>query len=372
MAKRLSRLINTHGTICRLAGDEFVLFMKVKIPFAHVALADEILTTMSERHIILGASAEITASVGVSIIQDKTINFDDARKQGDVAVNKAKQSGKNGVYYYNEALKKDYMKNLMVIKALKNAISEKLFDLHYQPKVDLKTQQTIGVEALLRWTRQNPDKLTPDVFIPVIESTELIHEIGAWVIEEACLACKQWHSQGQRIAVAVNVSALQLAREGFYELVASTLNDCGLEPEYLEIEITEHFLVQEDITIVDQLSRLKKLGVKIAIDDFGTGYSNMGYLTRMSVDTLKLDKSFIRDIDQQNDSLAIVTALSNMTKVLGMSLVAEGVETETERQILESINCPIGQVFLWSKALANKYLMHYLQSENRSRLVEIV
>ena len=357
---RLSRLIDSSGVVCRLGGDEFALFIKVNKSFDYDSLAQEILISLSEPHAILGARAEITASIGITVVKDRDINFDNTRKQADMAMYKSKQAGKNDYRYYSEDLHQDYMKNLNILNALKNALNKNMFDLHFQPKVNIKTQKVVGAEALLRWNRKNPDNLTPGDFIPVIESTELIHDIGAWVVQQACIECSLWHNEGHKITVAVNVSALQLTRIGFYEIVANALSTSGLDAEYLEIELTEHSLIQENSTIKTQLNALKKLGIHLSIDDFGTGYSNMGYLTTMEVDTLKLDKSFISEIENSSDSLAIVTAINGMAGVLGMNVVAEGVEKESERKVLESIGCDIGQGYLWSKALPSPNFLSYV------------
>ena len=361
IAKRLSRIVDTNGLVCRLGGDEFALFIKVGRPFDHDALAREILVSLSEPHLILGTQSEITASIGITVINDKDISFDNARKQADMAMYKSKQSGKNDYHQYSEVLHRDYMRNLMMIDGLKDALNKGLFDLHFQPKVAIDSNQVIGAEALLRWSRENTHNLAPSDFIPIIESTELIHSIGTWVIDQACAACKQWHEKGYAISVAVNVSASQLARPGFYGIINNALHTSGLQAQFLEIELTEHFLIQENATIKSQLSELKRLGVKLAIDDFGTGYSNMGYLTRFEVDTLKLDRSFICEIEQSPNTLAIVTAINEMASVMGMSVVAEGVEKESERQVLAKMGCDIGQGFLWSKALPCHLLIEYLK-----------
>ena len=214
-----------------------------------------------------------------------------------------------------------------------------------------------SAEALLRWDRGNPEGIEPNEFIPLIESTELIHSIGAWVINEACRACKEWHDTGARLRVAVNVSALQLTRAGFYEVVVDALERHDLPPDTLEIEITEHSLLKEMPLVKSQLAALKELGVSLVIDDFGTGYSNMGYLTRLQIDTLKLDRSFIAQISQSEEHRVIVTAIIKMANVLGMTVVAEGIETNDDRDILLGLNCDFGQGYLWSPAIPSHALI---------------
>jgi EAL domain-containing protein (putative c-di-GMP-specific phosphodiesterase class I) len=189
----------------------------------------------------------------------------------------------------------------------------------------------------------------------------LIHDIGAWVIHEACIECKRWHEQGHQIGVAVNTSALQITRPNFHSVVEEALDDSGLEASFLEIELTEHVLLTENAEVRARLKALKDLGVKIAIDDFGTGYSNMNYLTRLKVDVLKLDQSFISDMIISKESLVIVTAIIEMANVLGMKVIAEGVELLEQRDILKDLGCTLGQGFVWSKALPSQELVKFLE-----------
>ena len=309
---------------------------------------------VAQPHSIVGTEAEVTASIGITVVKNTNSSFDDVRKKADMAMYKAKESGKNKYHYYTEELDKEYMRNLNIINGLKDALSNNLLDLHFQPKIHLNSNTIAGAEALLRWSRGNPQLIMPDEFIPIIESTELIHDIGAWVIEESCKACREWHDAGYSIKVAANVSALQLTRANFYEIVVGALDKYDLDPFYLEIELTEHLLIQENKLVKNQLDALKSLGVSLSIDDFGTGYSNMNYLTRLKVDTLKLDRSFISQISTSEDYLVIVTAIIRMAQVLGMEVVAEGIEKEAERKLLIDLDCDYAQGYLWSKAVPNK------------------
>ena len=227
----------------------------------------------------------------------------------------------------------------------------------FQPKINLRTNKIDGAESLLRWNRGNDEGIRPDEFIPIVESTELIHSIGAWVINESCRACKTWQKAGKPIKVAVNVSALQLTRSGFYQIVVDALNRNDLPASLLEIEITEHSLITDEPLVKTQLAALKTLGVSLAIDDFGTGYSNITYLTELQIDVLKLDRSFITQIDQLESPRVIVSAVMKMAQALGMKVVAEGIETEAECGILKAFNCDYGQGFLWSRAVPSSALL---------------
>lgn len=360
IATRLKRLTRQEDVACRLGGDEFVVFVRAKSSFDFDGLAKRVMSAVAQPHYILGAEAEVTASVGIALVSEAGLSFDEVRKKSDMAMYKAKQSGKNKYHYYSESLHTEYMKSINVLNGLKDALTEGFLDLYFQPQVNLATNKVDSVEALLRWNRGNPYGFTPDDFIPVIESTELIHDIGAWVIEEACRACKKWHEQGHKISIAVNASALQITRLNFHGIVEAALRDSGLDAGFLEIELTEHVLLTENMEVRARLKALKDLGVKIAIDDFGTGYSNMNYLTRLKVDVLKLDQSFISEITVSKDSLVIVTAIIEMANVLGMRVIAEGVESLQQRDVLKGLGCNLGQGFVWSKALPSQDLVKFL------------
>ena len=360
ISRRLQGLVADEGVVARIGGDEFIVFVKAGLAFDSDYLADDIMQALAQPHLVSGTESEVTASIGITQVTNKLLSFDSVRKKSDMAMINAKQLGKNKYHYYSDALHEEYMRNINILNGLKEALSGNLLDVFYQPKINLNTNKIDGVEALLRWNRGNAQHIKPDEFIPVIESTELIHEIGAWVIEQACWSCKNWHKKGHSITVAVNVSALQLTRDSFYDTVVEALAATGLPARYLEIELTEHFLIQENSEVRQRLNALKALGIKLAIDDFGTGYSNMGYLTRLNVDVLKLDKSFIARIGESKDSLAVVTAIIEMAKVLDMKVVAEGVESDNIKESLLSLGCDIGQGFLWSKALPCAALVNFL------------
>lgn len=362
IAERLKALVGDDGVAARIGGDEFIVFIKAGSTFDPAGLANEMMTAVAQPHFVLGTESEVTASIGIALITNKLLSFDSVRKKSDMAMINAKQLGKNNYHYYSDALHDEYMRNINILNGLKEALSGNLLDVYYQPKVNLATNKIDGAEALLRWNRGNSQNIRPDEFIPVIESTELIHEIGAWVVQQSCRSCRNWHKKGHKLTVAVNVSALQLTRDSFYDTVVEALKESGLPAHYLEIELTEHFLIQENSDVRQRLNALKKLGVKLAIDDFGTGYSNMGYLTRLNVDVLKLDQSFISRIGESKDSLAVVTAIIEMAKVLDMKVVAEGVESDLDKKALLSLGCDIGQGFLWSKALPCFDLVSFLNT----------
>ena len=359
ISDRLNVLLDQNGFVCRFGGDEFVVVVRADNNFDTEAFAISIMTSLRQPHDILGTQAEITASIGIASTCDKQTSFGSLCKKADMAMYRAKQSDKNGFHLYTDELKRQYMRNINIVNSLNSAINNDLLDVYFQPKINLLTDEIDGAEALLRWNRGNDEGIQPDEFIPIIESTELIHSIGAWVMNEACCACKQWQREGRAIKVAVNVSALQLTRASFYQMVVDALERNDLPPALLEIEITEYSLLTETPLVKMQLESLKKLGVSLAIDDFGTGYSNMVYLTQLQIDVLKLDRSFITQIDQLDEHRVIVTAVIRMAQVLGMKVVAEGIETEIERDVLRALNCDYGQGFLWSRAVPGSELITF-------------
>lgn len=352
ISRRLESLCSKEDIVCRFGGDEFVLILKVKNGFEVEEFAEKITAFLRKPHFILGTEAAVTSSVGVVVVADKQLSFAAICKKADVAMLHAKKLGKNQYHLHSADLEREYMRNLNVVNSMDGALCKNLIDLYFQPKINLETNQIDGAEALLRWTRGNPNNIGPAEFMPIVESTELIHSIGAWVINQACDACSEWRRMGRSIKVAVNVSALQLTRPDFYQVVADALERNKLPPELLEIEITEHLLIAEAPTVVKQLAALKDLGVTLAIDDFGTGYSNIAYLTQLRVDVLKLDRSFISGIDQSEEHNIIVSSVITMAKAFGIKVVAEGIESIAELNILRGLDCDYGQGFLWSKAVS--------------------
>lgn len=362
IGQRLTALSNPSDGICRLGGDEFIIIKVMDKALDTDVFAKCILDAVSEPCLLIGTTADVTASVGIAVAEHAGITFDTIRRRADMAMYKAKHTKKGSFHSYSDSLKREYMTNRNIIDGLNSAIKDDLLDLHFQPKVCLATNNVLGVEALVRWHKGNTNNYRPDQFIPIIEKTELIHEVGEWVIRRACFECQSWHKAGCRLSVAVNVSATQLTRDSFYEVVASALKNSGLAAEYLEIELTEHSVIEKNLGIGKQLSALKRLGIKVAIDDFGTGYSNMSYLMRLNVDVLKLDQTFIKKIEASKSSLAIATSIIKMAHSLGMTIVAEGIETAKASLILKELGCNLGQGYLWSKALPSDDLLSYVKN----------
>jgi len=367
IANALNQLTKANDAACRLGGDEFVLIIKRPHSFDIDAFAAKTLQVITTPYEIADTDIRMTGSVGIAIAPDDGTSFDELRKKADIAMYKSKQLGKNTYSYYSAQLHEETARRHSILDGLKNAVDKQLLELHIQPKVNLTTGRIDSAEALLRWTRDNPHQFMPDDFIPVIESTEMIHDIGQWCIEEACLACKRWHDAGLKdLSIAVNVSSVQLMRNNFTSLVFNALQQSGLPAKYLEIELTENVLLKLNQSVKSQLTALKEMGVQLSIDDFGTGYSNLSYLINLKVDTIKLDKTFIEKISTSQDYHAVVKAVIHMAQILGLNVVAEGVESNAVKRILKDLNCDYAQGYLWSKALPEAAFLRTVMQLNQA------
>lgn len=361
VATRLLEFTEDSDVACRLSGDEFLLIITRPRDCDIERLSKLILQKVSRPIEIYDNTIEITASLGIAIRDnEQDESYESLLKRSDLAMYRAKQLGKNKFSFYDEELFLASLRKEEIIKGLKDALKNDDLELYLQPKVDITSGKITGSEALIRWVRNNPKNFSPAEFIPAIESTELICKVGDWVISRACILCKELHDNGyEEVPVAVNISSAQFQRGGLEQTIIEKLQEARLHPRYLELELTEHILFQDDNDVFDELTRIKDLGVKLSIDDFGTGYSNLGYLTKFKVDILKIDQSFVRNINQSSENLAIVDAIIKMAKALGLSVVAEGVENQQEWNVLKQLGCDQGQGFLWSKPLtSDDFLKH--------------
>ncbi|MEB8434297.1 EAL domain-containing protein [Cocleimonas sp. KMM 6892] len=360
IADRIQLAVPEGTIVGRMGGDEFTAFLVVDKDFDEDKLAKKILKYISKKHHLFGSPAAVTASIGVASSNEDS--FDLLLKKADMAMYLTKNKEKNGYHHYTAELEKKHMKNTIIQDQLKDSLKQELFELHYQPKIDIHTNETIGVEALIRWVKNNPNNYGPGEFMPVMESTKLVHDIGDWVIKEACKTGKHWHDLGHPLTMAVNVSSKQLTNDAFAEQVKAILEVTKFPPEYLQIELTEQFLINENEIVNKQLESLKRLGVSLAIDDFGTGYSNIGYLTRLNVDALKIDQSFVRQLSDPDGICSVIRAITKTAKVMGMKVVMEGIETPYELEQVAELGCDIGQGYLWSKPKPASQLLEQLSS----------
>jgi diguanylate cyclase (GGDEF)-like protein/PAS domain S-box-containing protein len=364
IAKRLVKCVRGSDTISRQGGDEFVaLLLDVDRPEDAGITARRMLRVVSEAHSIDQHDLHITASIGVSIYPDDGLDAETLIKNADTAMYQAKENGRQSYQFFKPAMNVRAVERQSIEVSLRRALERQEFALHYQPKVNLKTGQITGAEALLRWTHPVRGQVPPAQFIGVAEACGLILPIGNWVLREACKQAQAWVDAGLRIGtMAVNISALEFGDEKFLEGVFAILEDTGLDPQFLELELTESVLMKRVESTESVLMKLRGRGVQLAVDDFGTGYSSLSYLTKFPIDALKIDQSFVRQITATPDDTAIVTAVISMGRSLNLRVVAEGVETYEELAFLQAHRCDEAQGYYFSQPLVPEQFAKLLKT----------
>lgn len=350
-ALRLKNTLGNQAQIYRLGGDEFVLVFPGANEKKCRVYADKIIKEFSVPFFIAHHQITMTPSIGISFYPENGEDYGSLLKSADAAMYLAKESGRNKYCFYNIELHEQMTRKMKIENQLRSAIGENQLQLFYQPRIDLQTKGIYGMEALLRWDHPELGSISPVEFIPVAEDTGQILSIGEWVLKKACKQNKFWQQAGYPfLSVSVNVSVRQFQRGDFVELVKKTLLETGLDPQYLELEITESVMqnVEESSKI---LIGLRKLGVKIAIDDFGTGYSSLHILKELPIDIIKIDKSFIDDITEISNNESIVKAIINIGLNLNLDIVAEGIENEHQLEALVKYKCRFGQGYLFQKPI---------------------
>jgi len=368
VGKRLQSLIRDQDIVARLGGDEFTILM-TDIPHASVAtrLAEAVIRVFQEPYKIEGRIFQITTSIGIAVFPDDAQDSDELMKYSDAAMYKAKDDGKNRYQYYTPALNIAALERVQLGSAIRDGLRHDEFYLAYQPRLRLKDQTVIGFEALARWQDKAGNPISPERFIPIAEELALIHELGSIILEKACLQAKVWSDAGTPTVMAVNLSTKQLQDEMIVEKVLQTVDDVGLEPRWLELEITESAAMVDVENNIKKLQALRDAGIRIAIDDFGTAYSSLNYLKRLPVSSLKIDQSFVKDIQDENDisnNTAIIRAVIALGKSMGYTLVAEGVETDAQRRFLELHDCDEVQGFFFAKPLSVEDASQFLGLKN--------
>lgn len=338
----------------RVGGDVFGLMTTGATTPEEVAdLADRVQKRVSAPLEAGGHVIMLTCSIGGAIREDGSVTFEHLRREADIAMYRAKRVAPNMFKLFDETMNNAVLASASIAAQLRTALEKEQFRLFLQPKIDLETGRIRGAEALLRWfPEEDKPPVRPDIFIPVAEDTGMIIEIGAWVIQEACMQCKRLQSLGHKdFAIAVNISAIQFKRGTLESIVMEALAASGLSPECLELELTESLLLEDEYDIKGQISRLAAQGVSFSVDDFGKGYSNLGNLGKFDVATLKIDQSFVFAMFDSAQDLALVEAIVRMAKALGLRIVAEGVETQRAASMLSLFGVDSGQGYYWSKPL---------------------
>lgn len=350
VAQRLTTCVRGSDTISRQGGDEFVVLLAdIKNAKAAEYSAAKILSALAEKHCIAKHELIVTLSIGISIFPDDGEDAETLLRNADAAMYHAKENGRNSYQFFKQDMNDRAVERQSLEGCLRQALARKEFVLHYQPKINLKTGVITGVEALIRWLHPVRGLLYPKQFVSIAEDSGLMVPIGQWVLREACRQARAWQNAGlPPISIAVNISAAELRREGFLADIRDILRDAGLDPRYLEIELTESALVQNVESTLTVLHALKAMDVKLAIDDFGTGFSSLSYLRQFPIDTLKIDQSFVRDIAASNGDATIASAVIGLGNSLKLGIIAEGVETREQLAFLQAEHCEEGQGFYFS------------------------
>ncbi|MEY8875084.1 MAG: EAL domain-containing protein [Leptothrix sp. (in: b-proteobacteria)] len=351
VAARIHAVVRAESMLARLGGDEFVLLMPEVGQAEDAAMvARRILEVLDEPHVMQGTDFHASASIGIAMFPADGSDATTLIKNADTAMYAAKSAGRNALRFFTAAMGDTVQLTLRIENRLRSALRQNQFELAYQPKVDAHNHHIVGMEALLRWHDAELGTIGPDVFIPVAERHGLISAIGDWVLQTACRQNRAWQDAGlPAVPIAVNVSALDFDDPEFPARIRRALDVSGLDPQYLELELTEGALMKNADQACATLKEIKQLGVSIAIDDFGTGYSSLAYLGAFPIDRLKIDRSFIRDLPQTTTSAEITRAIIGIAKRLSMKVVAEGVETAAHADFLENEQCDDLQGYLFSR-----------------------
>ncbi|MDD5295757.1 MAG: EAL domain-containing protein [Rhodocyclaceae bacterium] len=361
VACRIKCLLRSSDTVARLGGDEFVVLMENLVETGHCAsLAQDILAEISRPMSLRGHTVEIGASLGMAFFPEDGSDPLELMKRADMAMYAAKSAGRNTYRFFQQDMLDRTSQRLSLEMDLRRAIAQGQLELHYQPRIELATGRPLGVEALVRWRHPTRGLIPPGDFIPLAEESGLILELGAWVLDEACRQSAAWRARGRGIKIAVNVSARQLAEGDLVERIGELAARHGIAPADLEIELTESAVMANPEHAAGLLSHLRSMGVVVAVDDFGTGYSSLAYLRRLPLDILKIDRSFVMAADQDEEDMQIVKMILGLGQTLKLTVVAEGIETRRQAELLQSLGCRIAQGYLYSRPLPAQALEDWL------------
>lgn len=351
IAKRLKDTVRASDVVSRLGGDEFlILFTDMRETIATTALIQKIMTCLASPFDLEGHVHTISASMGVAIFPEDGRDLSTLFKHADAAMYFAKESGRNNVQFFHREISQQVENRLELERELRQALTSRQLELHYQPIWRLTEKRIVGMEALVRWRHPEKGMISPGCFIPIAEESNLIMALGQWVLETACRDMADWAQQGfQALPVAVNVSAKQLFQKDFASFVRQVLQDHALPPHHLELEVTESIFLESHSSVEEVMDELKAIGIGLALDDFGTGYSSLSYLNRFHIDKLKIDRSFMEHICQNEQDAILAATIIRMAQSLGMEVVAEGVENTFQEQFLVEQGCDLVQGFFYCK-----------------------
>lgn len=367
VAERLKACVGTQDIVARLDTDQFAIILaKPQHKKEAEDIAQTVLQTLSQTFNVAGHEIFITASIGIALYPRDGTEIEQLLNHANMALAKTQQQGGDQYAFYTAAFNIGSSDRLALQSSLRHAMERKELHVYYQPQVDLKTGKIVGAEALVRWQHPERGLVSPDKFIPIAEETGLIIPIGEWVLHTACQQTKVWQNAGfSSLRVAVNLSSRQFSQIDLRKQLVQILMETGLDPKYIELELTESMLVQNTEVAIRRLNALKSLGVQIAIDDFGTGYSSLSYLQQFPFDILKIDRCFIRNITENANNSAITKAIIEMAKSLKLKLMAEGVETEAELSFVYQHQCDGMQGYLFSRPVPAHEFEQLLKTDKR-------
>lgn len=363
VAERLVSCVREDDTVARQGGDEFIIVLsEISDADNLVVIAKKLIQSLSAPFCFDGQEVFISVSIGIASYPSDGTDKDVLLKNADAAMYCAKENGRNCFRFYTAELNEAASRKLEIQNGLRYAIERNELVLHYQPQLNLETGEITGLEALVRW--QNPEKglIAPNLFIPVAEESGLIVQMGQWILLTACTDAKRWHDKGLKVSMSVNVSGRQFKESNFVSSVARALLMSGFDAEYLELELTESILINQQESISNALSSLKSMGVKLALDDFGTGYSSLSYLKHFPLDRIKIDQSFVRDVLTDHEDAAIVNTIISLANGLGLEVIAEGVETEEQLVFLGEHHCKNIQGYYLSRPKPGDEITDFLES----------
>jgi diguanylate cyclase (GGDEF)-like protein/PAS domain S-box-containing protein len=352
VAERIKMCLRDVDTLCRLGGDEFVVFLQEADAHGAETGAQRILQALARPFQIEEMSFSVGCSMGVALYPDDGKTLNDLIQFADTAMYRVKEHGRGNFRFYQPQMNVDVLSRMKMDHSMRQAMQQNRFRLFYQPQIAMDTGALVAAEALARWTDPDLGEVSPTVFIPLAEETGFIITIGNWVLQEAVRQARHWQLGGQGVTVSINVSALQFQQADFVQMVERTLRVSGLRPDLLELELTESILLKDAEEALARLHALAALGVALSIDDFGTGYSSLAYLKRFPIAKLKIDRSFVTGLPDDESDRAIVSATIGMARALKLDVVAEGVETEAQRQYLLGLHCASYQGYLCAPALS--------------------